>query len=253
LIQAKQRVYWRERIEHAIEHGRFRLYYQPLLDISRGQADHYEVLLRMLDDEGQIIPPGHFIPVAERSGQIFRLDRFVLEQAVSTQGAFRDQGRDIGLSINLSAKAFTDRDLPDFLSQHIQASGANPSRLMFELTETAALSDIKAANQMMQRIRALGCLFALDDFGAGFTSFSYLRDLPVDFIKIDGAFVQNLSADSSNQIIVRALVDVARGFGKRTIAEFVDSAETLSLLESYGVDIAQGYFVGKPQPGIDDA
>ncbi|WPL15894.1 Cyclic di-GMP phosphodiesterase Gmr [Thiorhodovibrio winogradskyi] len=248
--QAHQRLYWRDRIDRALSEDGFRLYYQPLLDIRSRQIHHYEVLIRMLDEDGSIIPPNHFIPIAERSGQIFRIDRFVLEHAVAAQGRYARQGTNIGLSINLSAHAFDDDGLPDLLADKIHEYGADPSRLMFELTETAALSDIKAANQLMNRIRALGCLFALDDFGVGFTSFSYLRELPVDIVKIDGAFVRDLPSDASNQTVVRALVDVARGFGKRTIAEFVDSEETLLLLESFGVDTAQGYHIGKPQPEI---
>lgn len=242
------RVYWRERIDHALTHERFKLYFQPMLALADNQIHHYEVLLRMLDENDAIVPPDKFIPIAERSGLISRIDRFVIEHALRQHMQLSAKHPNLTLSINLSAKAFEDAILTDVLAATIARYNVDPAHLIFELTETAALADTVNARKLMDRLRNIGCLFALDDFGVGFTSFHYLTELPVDIVKIDGAFVRGISQNRTSQLIVEALVGVSNGLGITTIAEFVESAETLETLRSLGVNMAQGFHIGRPQP-----
>lgn len=241
-------VYWKGMIEQALVDERFTLYYQPIMDIRSKAICHYEALLRMRDKDGTIIVPGDFIAVAERIGLAHAIDNMVMDKAIAQQAVLRRQGHSISLSINLSGHAFHDPELLPALKEALERHQADPTKLTFEITETAALVDLPAARRLMEEIRALGCHFALDDFGAGFSSFYYLKHLPVDYVKIDGSFVRNLSDNRDDQVLVKALCEVARGFGKKIVAEFVEDANTLALLEGYQVDFAQGYFIGKPIP-----
>ncbi len=246
----KTLVFWKEKIEHALTHDRFILYFQPIMHVSSKAIRHYEVLLRMIDEDGSILPPAAFISAAEHTGLIHNIDHMVLRKALA-QAAEISQLGPLSFSINLSAHAFNDPELLPNLERALAQHGADPKSLIFEITETAALADIGAARKLMESIRALGCSFALDDFGIGFSSFYYLRQLPIDIVKIDGSFIQNLASSLDDQILVKALCDVARGFGKKTTAEFVENAATLALLEQMQVDYAQGYFIGKPAPATE--
>lgn len=248
-----RRVFWRERIEEALVRDRFHFQFQPQLNLKTGQIDQYEVLLRMLDQDGSLIPPMDFIPIAERSGLILRIDRHVMRAGVRTLAGLQRQGHQLNLGINLSARAFDQPDLPKLLQDSLDEYGADPTMLTIELTETDALSDIDASRQLMEEVRALGCKFSLDDFGVGFTSFNYLRELPVDSVKVDASFVHDLPNHIENQGIVQALASVAQGFNQATVAEGVDSAATLELIKAYGIDHAQGYFVGRPASTIPPA
>lgn len=246
--ELRERVYWVENIRDALASERLELVAQPIMHIAESSVDHMEVLLRMRDYDGELITPGQFIPVAERSGQIIELDRWVLRTALRLLSDLHANGQPVELSVNLSAQSLRDERLEGFLLEQIQASGADPRWLTLEITETAAVTDFAAASSVMQGICALGCKFALDDFGVGFCSFRYLSQLPADYIKIDGSFIRNLKHSSENRLIVKAIADIAAGFGKKTIAEFVDDAELLPLLNDYGIDYAQGYHIGKPAP-----
>jgi len=170
----------------------------------------------------------------------------VLSEAAAHLAKMKDLGRDVTLTINLSAHAFNDPDLLSHIKQVIAANRLNPKRLIFEMTETAAVSDIGPARGLMQAINEIGCQFALDDFGTGFSSFDYLRQLPFEYIKIDGSFISNLASRPDDQVLVKAMVDIAMAFNKKTIAEQVEDAETLALLKDYGVDYSQGYYTGRP-------
>ncbi|MDQ7074567.1 MAG: EAL domain-containing protein [Gammaproteobacteria bacterium] len=247
-----ERILWKERIEMAIKHERFVLYYQPILNIQSNTISHYEALIRMIGDEGEIIPPISFIPIAEQNGLISLIDRYVLERAIRQQVTLSDEGEEVTIAINLSGRAFEDSGLLAFIKKQIFDSGADPKRLIFEITETEAVADMASARVLMGALKKLGCQFALDDFGVGFASFTYLKELPVDYVKIDGSFIRDLPEKRDNQIFVKALSDVARGFGKKTVAEFVDSEETIRLLHLFHVDYAQGYYVGKPRPQIQE-
>lgn len=248
--QSHERILWREKIENAIRNNRFVLFYQPILNIQQRTISHYETLIRMMDDNDELISPEVFISIAERLGLIQEIDYFILMSAIEKQGALLRKGYDITLAINLSGKAFDDPKLFDNIKKAIKKFRARPENLIFEITETAAVSDIIAAEKLMSRIQSLGCQFALDDFGVGFSSFYYLRELPVDYVKIDGSFVKDLANNADNEILVRALSEVAIGFNKLSVAEFVDSLQTLHILSRAKVNYAQGYFIGKPSQEI---
>ena len=248
--QINERIIWREKIETAIRKKRFVLYYQPILNIQTRTISHYETLIRMIGDNNEIVSPASFINRAERLGLIGEIDLFVLDSAIEKQSDLLKQGLDITLAINLSGKALDNPDLYKNISSIIEKHGARAENLIFEITETAAVSDIIAAEKIISSIQNLGCRFALDDFGVGFSSFYYLRELPVEYVKIDGSFVKDLYNNADNQVLVKALSEVAIGFNKLTIAEFVDSLQTLNLLQEAKVKYAQGYFIGKPSQKI---
>jgi diguanylate cyclase (GGDEF)-like protein/PAS domain S-box-containing protein len=239
-------VYWKEKIEHALLHERFLFYFQPIMHIPDKSINHYEVLLRMLDDDGTVLAPNLFIPAAEQTGLIHAIDHMVLTKAIAQSAQIQHNGQRIHFSINLSAHAFRDPELLPTLTKAFDRYGADPSNFMFEITETAALEDLDAAKELMETIKTLGCSFTLDDFGVGFSSFYYIRQLPVDIVKIDGSFIRNLAENPDDQILVKALCEVARGFGKKTTAEFIETSATLSILESMNVDYAQGFLIGTP-------
>lgn len=241
-------VYWKEKIEHALLHDRFVLYFQPIMNVRDRTVDHYEVLLRMLDEDGTVLAPAAFISASEHTGLIYAIDHMVLRKAIAQAAEIQHHGRRIYFSINLSAHSFNDPELLPILEQTLTHYDADPTSFIFEITETATLADLPAACKLMELIKALGCSLTLDDFGVGFSSFYYLRQLPIDYIKIDGSFIQNLADSPDDQILVKALCDVAKGFGKKTTAEFVENAATLVLLEKMQVDYAQGYFIGRPAP-----
>jgi len=251
-VQLETRVLWKQKIEDALENNRFVFYYQPIMDIRTRTVSHYEVLLRMKNEDGSISPPATFIQVAEQTGLIHNIDHYVLEQGILKQAELDKNNRGISLSLNLSGYAVDDTMLLPLLKRFLSESNANPDHLIFELTETAAVADMLQAKELMKQMKQLGCRFSLDDFGTGFASFRYMRELPVDIVKIDGSFITDLAKNQDDQLFVKALVDVAKGMGKKTIAEFVENAETLALLHTFGVDYAQGYYVGKPQPEFLD-
>ena len=239
--------YWKNRIDHAFAADRFILHYQPIINVKSGTIVHYEALLRMLDDDGSALPPQTFIAVAEKSGLIRSIDHFVLSKAITSLASIFGIGSDVKLAINLSAFAFTDPEFLPLLKHLISTTDVRTEQLIFEITETAALADFSAACTLIDTIRKMGCRFALDDFGSGFSSFYYLRQLPVDYVKIDGAFIRNLATNHDDQLLVKAISDIAKGFGKETIAEFVESEETLEMLRTYDVNFAQGYHIGRPR------
>ncbi len=250
LEQTHHRMLWRERIESALKNSQFVLHFQPILDIQRHKISHYETLIRMLDENNELIAPGLFIHIAEQLGLIQKIDQFMISSAIAKQGELRRQGHDIALTINLSGKAFDNPELFNQINMAIQFNNANPEKLVFEITETGAVSNIISAETVMSKIQSLGCQFALDDFGIGFSSFNYLRKLPVDYVKIDGSFVNDLANNSDNKVLVQALSEVAIGFNKLTVAEFVDSRKTLDILKQAKINYAQGYFIGKPSETI---
>ena len=242
-------VYWKEKIEYALLHDSFKLYLQPIMNIQTNEIKHYEVLLRMYDSDGTILSPAGFIPAAEHTGLIHSIDHMVLRKAIrqAAKTNVSEQNK-ICFSINLSAHAFNDPELLPIIKQELADNEVNPKTLMFEITETAALENLPGARTLMKEIKELGCEFVLDDFGVGFSSFYYLRELPVDTVKIDGAFIRNLTKNKDDQILVNALCSVASGFGKKITAEFVENEQILMLLRKMKVNYAQGYYIGKPEP-----
>ncbi len=244
--QLGEQVLWKQKIEQALKEERFFLQFQPIMEISSGDISHYEVLVRMLEDNGETASPAAFIPVAEQTGLIHNIDRLVLQKAIEKLVELRRRGVVSKFSINLSGRVVDDPKMLTLLQRLLCESGLSPGQLLFEITETAALANIQAAGEFMDAIRGLGCQTALDDFGVGFSSFFYLKELPVDFIKIDGSFIRQLPHNRDDRIFVKAMAEVASGLGKLTIAEFVEDEETLQLLRELGVHFAQGYHIGRP-------
>jgi diguanylate cyclase (GGDEF)-like protein/PAS domain S-box-containing protein len=240
-------VSWPERIRRALDEQRLTLFAQPILDIASGEITRFELLLRMLGDDGEIIAPGAFLPVAERRGMIRAIDRWVVREAITL---LESCGERIRLQVNISARSLTDRDFLGYIRTELAASGANPEALVFEVTETAAIANIDDARRFLTSLSDLGCGIAIDDFGAGFASFSYLMNLPFDELKIDGQFIRNLTTSPEDLVLVETLVRLARGLGKRTIAEYVGDDATLQLIGQLGVDFAQGFHVGEPAPAL---
>jgi len=238
-----------ERIRVALEEDRLILHCQPILDLGTNQICQYELLLRLPDEEGgEPLPPSAFLYGAERSGLIQAIDGWVVRKAVALIAEHTRAGLDLVLNVNLSGKSIGDRRLAALIEDALLVAEIDPARLTFELTETAAISNIEEARAFATRLHARGCRFALDDFGAGFGSFYYLKSFPFDYLKIDGDFIRGLTTSPMNQLLVSAMVGIARGMGKRTVAEFVTDEETVDLLRTIGVDFAQGYHIGEPKP-----
>jgi len=248
--QLQTRVYWKQQIETALEEGNFLLHFQPILELKTNRVTHYEALIRMKDGVGGLNLPGTFIEVAEEVGLIHNIDHHVLQTGIKKLSALHETGCKVTFSLNLSGRVIDDPVLLPMLKHLLETTNCPPENIIFELTETSAVADIAQARKLMLDIKELGCRFSLDDFGVGFSSFTYMRELPVDIIKIDGLFIKDLANNSDDQLFVKALVDVAKGMGKKIIAEFVESREILVLLRSYGVDYAQGYYIGKPRPDL---
>ena len=246
-IQA--RIDWAERIRAALRENRFVLHAQPILPLDGDVAPRHELLLRMVGDDGELVPPAVFLPIAERMGLIRQIDRWVLREGIRLLA--REQARDgadVRLEVNVSAMSATDPDLPGWLGDELEEAGADGRGLCLEITETAAIVNVRQARTFAAKVRGFGCEFALDDFGAGFASFYYLKHLLFDYLKIDGEFIAGLTDSTTDQLVVRSMVEIAHGLGKRTIAEFVGDAETLALLRRYGIDYAQGFYVAEPKP-----
>jgi diguanylate cyclase (GGDEF)-like protein/PAS domain S-box-containing protein len=239
---------WTERVRQATERGLFVLASQPIVDLAKGEATQHELLLRMRDDGGGVVEPGSFLATAERFGLIGGIDRWVTQQAVRLIAAHNKEGRELTLEVNLSGKTMGDAGFPDEVRRELTSSGIDPANLIFEVTETAAVADIEHARLFAQSLARVGCRFALDDFGAGYASFYYLKHLPISYLKIDGEFVKELPGSRTDQLIVRALVEVCEGLGIKTVAEFVTDEQTMEMVRDLGVDFAQGYHLGKPEP-----
>jgi diguanylate cyclase (GGDEF)-like protein/PAS domain S-box-containing protein len=242
------RMTWADRIRDALVDDAFVLYAQPVMSLGADPVPRSELLLRMMGEGGDVIPPASFLYIAERFDLIQEIDRWVVSHAIELLSEEQAAGREVVLCVNLSAKSVVDPALPAHIAGELRAHGADGRGLCFEVTETAAVVNIDRARHFASLVAEMGCEFALDDFGAGFASFYYLKHLAFDLLKIDGEFVTDLATSRTNQLVVKAVVDIARGLGKRTIAEFVEDAETLELLRGMGVDYAQGFYVAKPAP-----
>ncbi|MGB5209695.1 MAG: EAL domain-containing protein, partial [Gammaproteobacteria bacterium] len=243
------------RVTRALEDGRFELYYQPIVPI--GDVDdhrgHYELLLRMRDEGGALVPPDAFIPAAERYNLMPTLDRWVIRQALEGLVDSGRSGDDGGysLAINLSGTSLNDDKFLAFVLHELESHKLAPGALCFEITETAAISNLSVAAHFMSEIKRRGCEFSLDDFGSGLSSFTYLKNLPVDYLKIDGHFIKQITADRIDQAMVKAITQVGSAMGIRTVAEHVESKEVLDTLRAIGVEYAQGYYFAEPAPVAD--
>jgi EAL domain-containing protein (putative c-di-GMP-specific phosphodiesterase class I) len=237
---------WLARLRRALVEDLFVLHYQPIVSLGDGRVSHHEALLRLADvPGGRLIAPGSFLPAAERYGLVREIDRMVLDKVAILLGDERGQST---IAVNLSALSVTDGGMLAYIERRLELYGVDPARLVIEITETAAISDMERAKSFCAGVQTLGCAVALDDFGAGFGSFQYLKHLPFRYLKIDGDFIRALPDSPNDQLVVKALVGVARGMGRSTIAEFVGDEATLALLRDYGVNYAQGFQIGRPRP-----
>ena len=235
-------------VRNALVNDYFRLNLQPIVNTASEIPSHYEVLIRLVDNNGKVYSPVDFVPAAESTRIIHKLDYWVVDNALSLLEKFQKSGADISLSINLSGDGLQSPAIFDLIKNKMAYLSLNPSKLMFELTETAAVSDVEKTRMTISKLRALGCRFAIDDFGTGFSSFNYIKNYPVDYIKIDGMLIMNRLNEPADQILVKSMVVVAHNLGNKVISEYVENRETKDLLITYGVDFVQGYHLGKPVP-----
>jgi len=249
LVLRQGEMKWVARIHEALEEDRFCLYAQPILPLDNSCGYHYELLIRMIGKDGRIIPPGTFLPAAERYNLVEILDAWVIKNVfkllVENPG-FVEQIHYV--AINLSGPSLTNRGFLEFIVEQLNSSEIDPSKICFEITETLAISNFRTATHFISNLRELGCRFALDDFGSGLSSFGYLKNLKVDCLKIDGMFVKNIVEDPIDRAMVKSINDIGHVMGMKTIAEFVENDEIRQKLVEMGIDYGQGYGLGKPQP-----
>ncbi|NJL26925.1 MAG: EAL domain-containing protein, partial [Thermoanaerobaculia bacterium] len=250
LVERHGQVQWVHRIRRALAHDRFSLYHQKIQPLGQsGRPMLHEILVRMVGEGGEHIPPGAFIPVAERYHLAPALDRWVVRQSLRLLSS--DQGSALGddpVSINLSGQSLGEDDFLHFLIEQIELSGLKTDRIFFEITETAAVANLARAIRFIETLRERGCRFILDDFGSGLSSFAYLKNLPVDVLKIDGEFVRTIEKDPIHRAMVGSIHQIGHLMGLPTIAEWVENEATYDILSDLGVDFVQGYFIHRPEP-----
>jgi Amt family ammonium transporter len=254
LLERRGEMQWTGRIRQALDADLFRLYVQPIMSIDdSAQGPRYEVLIRMLDGDGSIIPPGSFMPAAERYDLAPAIDRWVVGNFLAWMGDFcRRRERPYGhYSINLSAASLSEDGFLEFILKAIEHHRIPTDCLCFEITETSVIANLSQALKFMEELKGIGCSFALDDFGSGLSSFAYLRTLPVDYLKIDGAFIRDLEHDPIARAMVSSINSIGHEMGLRTVAEFVESEAILDYLRDIGIDYGQGYHLGHPRPLSD--
>jgi diguanylate cyclase (GGDEF)-like protein len=234
------------RIRDALTQDRLSLHTQPIRSLASGGIERYELLLRMTGENGELLPAASFIEAAERSGMVQELDRWVVAQALGLLAQREQDGDPVSLHVNLSGASVADVSVLEYIERQLDEGEADPSRCTFEITETAPVHNYEAAAGFADRITEFGCQVAIDDYGAGFGPFHYLKSIPFDLIKIDGSFVRDMPNSDADQLTVQAIVQIARGLGKTTIAEYVQDDVTAQMLREYGVDMAQGYHLGRP-------
>jgi diguanylate cyclase (GGDEF)-like protein len=239
LTQASQ---WARHLKEAVEENRLALHFQPIVDLSSEKPMYHEALVRLRQHSGRITMPGFFLPAAERFGLMHRIDEWVVERAIDQLVAEPN----LNLFVNLSGHSLVEDSLLERIERRLREERLDPQRLVFEITETAAVRDFAKAEQWMNRLRGFGCRFALDDFGSGYASFSCLRSLPVDFVKIDGTFIQNLQTETADLTWVRAMVAVGNTLGKRMVAECVENETVARLVREIGIEFGQGHYWNPP-------
>lgn len=240
------------RIRDALTGNRLSLATQPIRSLASGGVERYELFLRMTGDAGELIPAAAFIRTAERNGMVQELDRWVVGQALGLMEERERVGEPVSLHMNISGASMTDISVLEYIERRLDEGEADPGRCTFEITQSTPVEDYEKAAGFADRLTEFGCEVAIDDYGAGFGPFKYLQRFPFDVIKIDGTFVRDLPRNDADQLTVKAIVQIARGLGKRTIAEFVEDGETADLLREYGVDMAQGYHFGAPVDAAEE-
>ena len=237
---------WSQQIQKALKEDLFVIHYQPIVDVHTGRPTHFEVLLRMRTGQKRLVPPAAFLPAASRFGLMTEVDQWVIRNAMQALAKFRVTEKNLTFTLNISGNIFEDADLYGCIEENLRAFRLPPESIVLEITEQVAVRNIVTAADQISEISKLGCKFAIDDFGAGYSSYTYLKSLPVDYIKIDGSFIKNLATDRVDKTIVRSISQIARVTAKKTIAEHVADAATFKVLAELGIDFAQGYYVGRP-------
>jgi EAL domain-containing protein (putative c-di-GMP-specific phosphodiesterase class I) len=237
---------WSQQIQKALKEDLFVIHYQPIVDVRTGHPTHYEVLLRMRTGQKRLVPPAAFLPAASRFGLMTEVDQWVIRNALQALAKFRAADQNLTFTLNISGNIFEDADLYGCIEDNLNANHLPPESIVLEITEQVAVRNIATAADQISAISKLGCKFAIDDFGAGYSSYTYLKSLPVHYIKIDGSFVKNLAVDLVDKTIVKSISQIAQATNKQTIAEHVPDLATFKLLHELGVDFAQGYYVGRP-------
>jgi EAL domain-containing protein (putative c-di-GMP-specific phosphodiesterase class I) len=241
---------WVDRIKRLMEEESYQLIYQPIVSTTAGSVYDYEVLVRMVESDGHLLTPGAFLPTAERLGLSHSLDRCVVLKAIQELARLRESGQSIRFFINLTAAAMHDETLLNNIRTMLAETKLDASVLTFEINETTAVTDLMAAADFISIIKEMGARVVLEHFGLGFSSFTYLKHLSVDALKIDGSYIQGLMQSVVNQVVIRSINQVAHALGKVTIAPQVENKETLNLLRDLGVDYVQGYYLGRPENAI---
>lgn len=242
---------WAVRIPKALDEERFRLFAQPIMSLASVQEmnTHYEVLLRMVGEDGENIPPSAFLPAADRYNLSGKLDRWVIRETFEWLVAHAQHVAQLHVcAINLSGHSLNDETFLEFVRDQFDASCIPSGKICFEITETVAITNLARATSFVKALHSQGCLFALDDFGSGLSSFAYLKNLPVDMLKIDGMFVKDILRDPMDYAMVKSINEIGKVMGKQTIAEFVENEDILEKLKEINVDYVQGYGVGLPRP-----
>ena len=243
---------WSQRIRDAIDKNEFLLHYQPMVGAKADDQEFYEVLLRMTDGNGDPVAPSVFFQAAERFGMMVDVDYWVIEHSLAALADYRLDGRDVRFSINLSGHVFEDQALASKIVEALEEHDIPGSAVVFEVTEQSAVRYMDRANSLIQSLQNHGCKFALDDFGTGFSSYSYMKSLPIDYIKISGDFIEDIKSDQVNKVMVKSMVEISKALGKKIVAENIEDAETLKLLQDMGVDFFQGYYFGAPMETLPD-
>jgi diguanylate cyclase (GGDEF)-like protein/PAS domain S-box-containing protein len=249
LMRRRREMRWAARINNALEEQRFELFRQTILPLQTAElGSHFELLLRMRDENGSLVSPDLFITAAERYGITPSIDRWVVENALRWLVSEADERERLAMcSINLSGQSLADDEFLPFVTHQFQRSGIDATKICFEITETAAIASYAQASRFINALKAIGCKFALDDFGTGLSSFGYLKNFPVDYLKIDGSFVREILHDPIDREMVRSINEIGHLTGKQTIAEFAENQEIITMLKGMGIDYAQGYGVSEPQ------
>ena len=247
-LKRRGEMQWISRLNHALEGDRFVLWGQPIVSTNGSTHEHLELLIRMLDDDDSLISPGDFIPAAEKYNLMPAVDRWVLSKAFERLDRFAAEGRRPLVSINLSGASIADESMLDYIRHLITGSTVDPTQICLEITETTAIANMSRATSFIKRLKSLGVSFALDDFGNGFSSFAYLKHLPVDFLKIDGSFVRDIADDPIDYALVQSVNNIGHVMNMKTIAEYVKDQRTRAKLEEIGVDFLQGYQIARPAP-----
>ncbi|MGK5028963.1 EAL domain-containing protein [Janthinobacterium sp. MDT1-19] len=260
LAQRHGEILWISRLNEAFAHHYFRLYAMPIVHLRDSPEQHDEVLIRIRNSQGDLILPGAFIPAAERYDMMLSIDRWVIRAVCQHIQSVRDSLPPLAAlaesrrrtpamySVNLSGMSLADTGLQDYITGQFVQYAIAPEQICFEITETAVIANLPKAQVFMRQLKAMGCRFSLDDFGSGFSSFGYLKALPVDYLKIDGVFVRGIATNAINRAMVKAINEVGHVMGLKTVAEYVENAETLAIIRDLGIDYAQGYAVGSPRP-----